>query len=212
MATKRCCSGCSGSNNCYGALNCVPSPYGYNCRNYPYYTGPCAPICGDDRCRPRPPWDCDRFPAPPPPPNPPAQDTANASQAYGFFTATPPLTISAGGVIPLSTALANAADFTNSSGSILIRRAGVYLLSYTVQVGTNNSQNTQYYLTLNGTTVNASSVSVVTDDSATETRSFTVQVIVQAGANSMLTLNSSSALSVADSALNPYSLTVVRLA
>lgn len=204
MATRRCCSGCNGS---YGALNCVPSPYGFNCRNYPYYTGPCAQICGDERFRPIPPWE---FEPTPPPPNPPTPTAF--TQAYGYFTAVPPLTVSAGGAIPLSTTLANSSAFTNSSGSILIRRSGIYLVSYTVQLGTSDDQSTQYYLSLNGTTIGESAVNVVSDGGTTETASYTVNAIIRANANSTLTLNSTSELSVVATATNPYSLTIVRIA
>lgn len=251
MATRRCCSGCSGSNNCYGALNCVPGPY--NCRNYPYYTGPCAQVSCTDNCgnscnnscnnncnnncnnhcnhccnhcchhhRPPfwPPWDReDVFPPVLPDPDPPTpalppppMPAINPTAAYGFFNAVPPVTVSAGGVIPLETTLANAQYFTNNAGSILIRRAGTYLVTYTVQVPIGEALASQYYLTLNGTAVNESAVNVTDNVSAEETKSYTMQAIIQANANSTLALNSSGAVTADAAALNPYNLTIVRLA
>ena len=235
MATRRCCSGCSGSNNCYGALNCVSGPY--NCRNYPYYTGPCAQAsctdgcgntvnncsnnCNHHCCHHRPcwyPWDCENAyppvmpdPNPPtpslPPPPPPA---INPTNAYGFFNVVPPVTIAGGGVVPLQTNLANDRYFSNNGGSILIRRAGTYLISYSVQVGAGDATATQYYLALNGTAINESALNVSGDSTTNE--SYTEQVIVQAPANSTLTLNSTNAVSLETTALNPYNLTIVRLA
>ena len=254
MATRRCCSGCSGSNHCYGALNCVAGPY--NCRNYPYYTGPCAQVsctdnCGNTTnncncnhncnctnncsnnctnscnchhhcCHHRPCWyPCDfenTFPPVMPDPNPPtpslpppAPPAINPTSAYGFFNAAPPVTIAAGGVVPLETNLANDRFFTNTGGSILIRRAGAYLVSYSVQVPAGETLASQYYLTLNGTAIDETALNV-TDDGAEETESYTIQAIIQATANSTLTLNSSNAVTLEATALNPFNLTIVRLA
>ncbi len=244
MATRRCCSGCNGSNNCYGALNSVSGPY--NCRNNPYYTGPCAQAACTDGCgncnnncsncgncgngcnhcghHPRPPfwppWDWENGnvyppvlpdPNPPTPSLPPPMPGISPTSAYGFFNAVPPVTVSAGGIIPLQTNLANDRYFTNTGGSILIRRAGVYLVTYTVQVSAGEDFSTQYYLALNGTAINESALNVI-DDAAAETESYTAQVIIQAPANSTLTLNSSAAVTLEATALNPYNLTIVRLA
>ena len=120
--------------------------------------------------------------------------------------------VSAGGVIPLETTLANAQYFTNNAGSILIRRAGTYLVTYTVQVPIGEALASQYYLTLNGTAVNESAVNVTDNVSAEETKSYTMQAIIQANANSTLALNSSAAVTADAAALNPYNLTIVRLA
>jgi len=136
----------------------------------------------------------------------------NPTNAYGFFNAVPPATVAAGGVIPLQTNLANDRYFTNNNGSILIRRAGTYLVTYTVQVPVGETLASQYYLTLNGTAVNESALNVTDNVSAEETKSYTAQVIIQASANSTLALNSSAAVSVDSTALNPYNLTIVRLA
>ena len=241
VATRRCCSGCSGSNNCYGALNCVPGPYNCGCRNNPYYTGPCAQAsctngcgntnncncnngcnCNNNSCcyhhRPPfwPPWAWEDAPVmpdpnPPTPSLPPAPlPGINPTSAYGFFNAVPPVTVTAGGVVPLQTNLANDRYFTNNNGSILIRRAGTYLITYTVQMPAGEGTASQYYLTLNGTAINESALN--TGDDTTGTESYTAQVIVQAPANSTLTLNSSNAVSLEATALNPYNLTIVRLA
>ena len=233
MATRRCCSGCSGSNNCYGALNCVSGPY--NCRNYPYYTGPCAQASCTDGCGNTSgncncgnncghwwhPWDCgcggSVYPPVQPDPNPPTPSLPpsptpgiNSTSAYGFFNAVSPVTVAAGGVIPLQTTLANDRYFTNTGGSILIRRAGTYLVTYTVQLPAGEDTASQYYLTLNGTAINESALNTADDTDTGE--SYTAQVIIQAPANSTLTLNSSAAVSLESTALNPYNLTVVRLA
>lgn len=240
VATRRCCSGCSGNNNCYGALNCVPGPYNCGCR-YPYYTGPCAQASTTDACGNTVstcsgncgcnnncsngcnhwwhPWYCgcgdytqvQPDPNPPTPslPPPPMPGT-NPTGAYGFFNAVSPVTVAAGGVIPLQTNIANDRFFTNNNGSILIRRAGTYLITYTVQLPAGEGTASQYYLALNGTAINESALNTADDTAGAE--SYTAQVIVQAPANSTLTLNSSSAVSLETTALNPYSLTIVRLA
>lgn len=241
MATRRCCSGCSGSNHCYGALNYVPGPYSCGCRNYPYYTGPCAQASCTDNCgnsngcsntcscgsnngchhcchHPHfwPPWAWEDGTAQPNP-NPPTPSLPpmpmpglNPTSAYGFFTAVPPVTVAAGGAVPLQTSLANDRYFTNNNGSILIRRAGTYLVTYTVQLPAGEATASQYYLALNGTAVNGSAVNAGEDTTTSE--SYTAQVIVQAPANSTLTLNSADAVSLDATALNPYNLTIVRLA
>ena len=136
--------------------------------------------------------------------------TVNPTAAYGFFNAVPPVTVNAGGVVPLQTNLAAAQYFTNNAGSILIRRAGTYLVTYTVQVPAGEAASTQYYLTLNGTAVNESALNV--SDVATENETYSAQVMIQAPANSTLALNSTNAISLEATALNPYNLTIVRLA
>lgn len=228
MATRRCCSGCSGSNNCYGALNCVSGPY--NCRN-PYYTGPCAQASCTDGCGNTVnncnsncschhncwcPWVYEDTtpvqpdPNPPTPSLPPFMPGMQPTSAYGFFTAVPPVTVAAGGAVPLQTNLANDRYFSNNNGNILIRRAGTYLVTYTVQLGAGETTGSQYYLALNGTAINASAVNASGDTTTSE--SYTSQVIVQAPANSTLTLNSSDAITLDGTAISPYNLTIVRLA
>ena len=136
--------------------------------------------------------------------------SVNPTSAYGFFNAVAPVTVAAAGVVPLQTNLANAQYFTNTNGSILIRRAGTYLITYTVQLPAGETLASQYYLALNGTAINESALNV-SDDAAAETESYTSQVIIQAPANSTLTLNSSAAVTLEATALNPYNLTIVRL-
>lgn len=128
---------------------------------------------------------------------------------YGFFNATSPVSVAAGGIVPLSTTLAAAADFSNTGGNILLRRPGVYLLSYRVQLGTEEAQATRYSLALNGATLNESVLDVTAVDTSGESKTYSAQVIVQVPANSTLTLTSSAAVTA--SAVNPYSLSVVRL-
>lgn len=148
-------------------------------RNYPYYTGPC-PSAG-----------CGCYPGDYPPPIVPEPAPMGA---IGSFYAVGPVTVAAGGAVPLTAGTVNSCVFTLNGSNVTIRQPGTYRATYTVNVPADTAATTTMTLNLNGAAIAGSGVDVETAAGAT-TASFTGQAVFTARAGDMLSLNTLSALS-----------------
>lgn len=127
------------------------------------------------------------------------------------FTSGTPLALSAGGAVPLLAATSNTDTVAATQGGLLIRCAGTYMVTYSVNLPANEALTGQFYLQLNGQTLPASVRDVVTTADTT-TGSVTVQTLVQAPANSVLTLVSAGAVTIPTPGYpNVFNLTILRV-
>lgn len=198
MANNNRC-GCSrrNSNNAYGCLNSVGGRYRWD--NYPYYGGPCPDAEGvyecendndDDRdCR------CRR---------------GRRRCRFGLFSAMLPMAVAANGIVPLASnnCMGTVNEFPVNSGLITVEEEGTYLATYTVRVP--EGQTVDSTLTLN---VNdASQSSAVVEVGGEGPTGFTGQAIFDVRDRSTVTLRSSDAINLTETAVQPLvTLTLVRL-
>ena len=162
-----CQSNCGCSRGC-GTLNSVYY------RNYPYYTGPCPSV------------GCSYYPDYP--------TESVPMGAIGSFYAVGPVTVAAGGAVPLTAGTVNSCVFTLNGSNVTIRQPGTYRATYTVNVPADTAASTTMTLNLNGAAIAGSGVDVETA-AGTTTASFTGQAVFTARAGDMLSLNTLSALS-----------------
>ena len=167
-----CQSNCGCSRGC-GTLNSVYY------RNYPYYTGPCPSV------------GCGCYPGDYPPPIVPEPAPMGA---IGSFYAVGPVTVAAGGAVPLTAGTVNPCVFTLNGSNVTIRQPGTYRATYTVNVPADIAAGTTMTLNLNGAAIAGSGVNIETA-AGTSTSSYTGQAVFTARAGDMLSLNTLSALS-----------------
>lgn len=121
------------------------------------------------------------------------------------------MALSAGGTVPLLAATTNTDTLAATQGGLLIRCAGTYMVTYSVNLPANEAFTGQFYLQLNGQTLPASVRDVVATADTTTT-SVTVQMLVQAPANSVLTLASAGAVTLPTPGYpNVFNLTILRV-
>lgn len=130
----------------------------------------------------------------------------------GMFTAWLPIAISPNGIVPLT--LNNAcreARFDVNSGLITVRDAGTYLATYTVQVPAAAELDTTVTLNVNGASQSAAATQIVSA-AGDDTTSYTGQAIFEAAEGATVSLRSSDAINVAESAAQPiFNLSLVQL-
>ena len=127
------------------------------------------------------------------------------------FTSGTPVALSAGGMIPFLASTSNTDTVAATQGGVLIRCAGTYMVTYSVNLPANEAVTSQFYLQLNGQTIPAS-VRDVVSTADTTTTSVTVQLLVQAQANSLLSLASANAVTIATPGYpNVFNLTILRV-
>lgn len=120
------------------------------------------------------------------------------------------MALSAGGMIPFLASTSNTDTVAATQGGVLIRCAGTYMVTYSVNLPANEAVTSQFYLQLNGQTIPASVRDVVS--TADTTTSVTVQLLVQAQANSLLSLASANAVTIATPGYpNVFNLTILRV-
>lgn len=191
-----------------GALRSVAGPFS-NCGNwnsnpnFPYYTGPCG-ACGCSCC------NDDYPPCPPYPPAPPSS-ICTGGNLNASFTATAPVTLTAGEAVSLSRATAPTDAFTVTSEGIRIYCPGVYMATYTINVPEDTAISSVFALALNGTRVPASAVNVITANDATSD-SYTMHALIQANSGDLLTLTGLSDVSItASPGANVFTLTLTKV-
>lgn len=194
--------GCSSCNSCdtrshIGVLRCISGPFS-NCGNwwtnnnasFPFYTGPCGPCattCCCDSC-------CDRC----------GQSTAS------FFAATP-VELAAGDSVALNCSSDLNDEFTATADGIRIRRAGTYMVIYTVHVPVNEVVNSRFALALNGDRVAASALDVATANDCTS-NGYTLHALVQVDCGDLLKLVTLNDVSISTSSTaNVFTLTITRV-
>ncbi|MBR1558685.1 MAG: hypothetical protein IJ646_00440 [Clostridia bacterium] len=222
---------CNGNNNGGGRRRrrgCMKLARGY-WDNFPYYTGPCP--AADTCCR----WykncdddddddergcdrdcdyerDCDR-------------DRrrgggrrrrrrgGNGGPCGGMFVAFLPVAVSANGIIPLVfNHPCRDADFEVNSGLITLEEPGTYLASYTVNVPETAALDTTMTLNVENAAQASATTRVLTaaGDAASE---FSGQAIFQADEGDTVSLRTSDAISVTETAVPPmFTLSLVKLA
>lgn len=195
--------------NGFGLLRTVPD-YASYCRCWqdgPFYNGPCGPCeggCCGNGC-----GDCHGFY---PPPLPPVPDPQPAACPYNAaFIAGAPVNLAAGDNITLSSISTDTEGFIPTTSGIRILNAGTYMVTYTIQIPAGDPVSTRFQLTLDGGNIPSSAVDAVTE--ATDgTTGYTMQAIIQANDNSLLNLNTQSALAITAAATaNLVTLTIVQI-
>ena len=193
--------GCSrrNSNNSYGCLNSVGGRYRWD--GYPYYPGPCPDAegvyeCDDDRddndreCRCR-------------------RRRRNRCR-FGLFSAMLPMAVAANGIVPLASnnCMGTVSEFPVNSGLITVEEQGTYLATYTVRVPEGQAVDSTFTLNVN----DASQSSAVVEAGGTGPMGFTGQAIFDVRDRSTVTLRSSDAINLTETAVQPLvTLTLVRL-
>ena len=173
--------GCSGSCGCNNNCGC-----GNGCGNCS-----CGSNCGCNDC------ECDSCGCgcpPMPPPLPPVPPVEPCLPLSGNFFSAAPLTVAAGGNIPL-VASGAPAGYTVENGAVQIQNPGTYYLSYTVSVPADTALATVITPALNGASLPAGAVTV--DAVATDgPLTLSGQTVFVADAGARLSLVSSEALSL----------------
>lgn len=182
----------------------------------PYYTGPSGPVDAVPWCyRPCPPGvrECwQNGDAPPlPPSDTPSQTPVPA--VYGFFYQAGTLTLSSPGCIPLSGSGATIQNVEQSDGIITLSEAGIYDVSYTLNLPAAATYSGTASLLKNGSAVPGA----VIDLAKTLTGSplcVSSRVLIYASAGTTLCVSLSSSLSVSASSEDSVlaSLTLWRMA
>ncbi len=114
-------------------------------------------------------------------------------------------------MVPLMASSGNTDTISATQGGLLIRCAGTYMVTYSVNLPANEAVTSQFYLQLNGQTIPAS-VRDVVSTADTTTTSVTAQLLIQAPANSLLSLASANAVTIATPGYpNMFTLSIVRL-
>lgn len=139
-------------------------------------------------------------------------DVCNNIGASASLGAQAPITQAAGGTVTLSPTLVDPSSFAVSEGGVRILCAGTYLISYTVNIPNNQAVTNQFYLALNGARIPSSTLEVATIANATSA-SFSTQVLVQAPADSLLTLVATDALNITagTTLADVFSLSITRI-
>ena len=208
MATIKC--------GCYGTLGSIagpmqhcppPSPDNSYYQNFPFYNGPCPPGPARPCCRPCCPCGCR-----PCPPYPPDIDIPTTNRIAALLTAPAPQDVSAGGAVPLTAQLINPEYFAPAQGGLAIRRAGLYMAIFCINLPPLQTISTRFSLCVNGTAIDASRIALTCTSDNTNT-CLTGQALVQAPPNCLLTLNSDSAFAIEVPATidNVFSLSVVQV-
>ena len=220
---SNCGRGCSRRTGGYGTLSMVGS-----CRsggwNDPFYTGPCPPkpcgLCGCDsgdadsngcaRCRCRRTERCSCGCG---------RDSAAETQrtceydeggwgqpgSYALLAAEGPLSVAAGGAIPLT-----ACGDEDADDEIVLCHPGIYRALYTFNAPLGAAVNTTLELRRNGRSLYASAVEIATTGASC---GFCGQTVFEAHRGDALTLNTINALSIPDQLSAPLAtLTLVKLA
>ena len=209
MATIKC--------GCYGTLgsiagpmqHCPPPPADSSYyQNFPFYNGPCPPGPNLPCCKPCRPCGCR-----PCLPYPPEMDIPTTNRIAALLTAGAPQDVSAGSAVQLTAQLINPEYFAPAQGGIAIRRAGLYMAIFCINLPPLQTIGTNFVLRLNGTAIDASRIAL-TCTSDNNNTCVTGQALVQATPNCLLTLNTESALSidVPSAVENVFSLSIVRIA
>lgn len=182
----------------------------------PYYTGPSGPVDAVPWCyRPCPPgvrecWQNEEG-APLPPHESPAQTPSPA--VYGFFYQAGVLTLASPGCIPLSGSGATIQNVEQSDGIITLSEAGIYEVSYTLNLPASATCSGSISLLKNGSAVPGATI----DLARTLTGSplcVSARVLLYASSGTTLCLSLSSSLSISASAEESVlaSLTLWRIA
>ena len=218
---SNCGRGCSRRAGGYGTLSMVGS-----CRscgwNDPFYTGPCPPkpcgLCGCDsgdadsngcarcRCRRTERCGCGRDSA---------AETRRTCEydeggwgqpgSYALLAAEGPLSVAAGGAIPLT-----ACGDEDADDEIVLCHPGIYRALYTFNAPLGAAVNTTLELRRNGRPLYASAVEIATTGASC---GFCGQTIFEARRGDALTLNTINALNIPDQLSAPLAtLTLVKLA
>lgn len=199
MANNNRCGGCGrrNSNNNYGCLNYVGGRRRWD--NYPYFDGMCPDADGV--------YDDDRNDG---------SDRGRRGrrrrddERSGLFTAMLPMAVAANGIIPLvnGSCVCGAGDFPVNSGLITVEEEGTYLATYTVRVPEGQTLATTVTLNVN----DASQSSAITEVGGTGPVSFTAQAIFDVCDRSTVTLRTSEAINLTETATQPLAtLTLVKL-
>lgn len=188
---------------------------------FPYYGGPCPDVCG---CYGRRPWEdndnndnsdsddrdeerccCRR-----------RRRRRRRCQGGGepdvVLKAFAPLAVSPNGIVPLSRAdFCRDSAFEVNSGLITVESEGTYLATYTVQVPADTALDTLLTLNVNDASQSTAATQVVTEAGAS-TSSYTGQAIFQADEGDAVTLRTSEAVNVTETAPTPmFTLSLVKL-
>lgn len=220
---SNCGRGCSRRAGGYGTLSMVGS-----CRscgwNDPFYTGPCPPkpcgLCGCDsgdadsngcaRCRCRRTERCGCGCG-----RDSAAETRRTCEydeggwgqpgSYALLAAEGPLSVAAGGAIPLT-----ACGDEDADDEIVLCHPGIYRALYTFNAPLGAAVNTTLELRRNGRPLYASAVEIATTGASC---GFCGQTIFEARRGDALTLNTINALNIPDQLSAPLAtLTLVKLA
>ena len=220
---------CDSNNGCRRRRRgCMKLARGY-WENFPYYTGPCpdAEGCyGWRRCRR---WeDCDD-----------EQETENECECHchceceqddpcerprrrrrrcrrgpccGMFVAYLPVAVGPNGIIPLVFNRPCRDDsFEVNSGMVTLERAGTYLATYTVRVPETAALDTTITLNVDNAS-QAPAVTQVVTEAGAATSAYTAQAVFTADEGDTVTLRTSEAINVTDTAVPPlFTLSLTRL-
>ncbi len=193
--------GCSrrNSNNAYGCLNSVGGRYRWD--SYPYYPGPCPDAEGVYDCDDEEQRDCcDRE----------RRCRRRRRCRFGLFSAMLPMAVAANGIVPLASnnCIGAVSEFPVNSGLITVEEQGTYLATYTVRVPEGQTVDSTFTLNVN----DASQSSAVVEAGGQGPMGFTGQAIFDVRDRSTVTLRSSDAINVTETAAQPLvTLTLVRL-
>lgn len=179
---------------------------------FPYYGGPCPDVCGcygprtweeddsDDCCEVR---RCRKRRR---------RRRCRDGEPDVVLKAFAPLAVSPNGIVPLSKAdFCRDSAFDVNCGLVTVESEGTYLATYTVQAPADTAMNTLFTLNVNDAAQSTATTQVVTEAGAT-TSSFTGQAIFQADEGDAVTLRSSEAVNVTESASQPmFTLSLVKL-
>ncbi len=193
---NRCGCGSRRNSNSYGCLGSVNDRWRWD--NYPYYGGPCPDVNGDydGDCEDREDRGCRR--------------RCRRKGCCGLFTAMLPMAVIANGIIPLGVTgcLNGKEDFAINSGLITVKREGTYLATYTVRAPEGAALDTTVTLNVN----DASQSAAISDVGGTAPFSYTAQAVFEADAGDTVTLRSSEAISITESAAQPlFTLSLMKL-
>ena len=191
------------------------------CENFPFYTGPCPDVNGcycDSNCCENTTSSCSC--------NCNCQNNCNccnceieepvvpcccgccniSTPAYGLFTANEPLNVAAGGIIPLVSTVNYPDAFVVSNGTIVFRKQGTFLATYTVRIPSGGTANTTIDLNVNGVPQIPAEVTV------SGPGVYSAQTIFTVTDGSMLTLTSSNALNLIGATTSPiFTLSLVEI-
>ena len=195
--------GCSrrNSNNAYGCLNSVGGRYRWD--NYPYYPGPCPDAEGVYECdndRDESDRDCDCR----------CRRRRRHRCRFGLFSAMLPMAVAANGIVPLASnnCMGAVSEFPVNSGLITVEEEGTYLATYTVRVPEGQTVDSTFTLNVN----DASQSSAVVEAGGQGPTGFTGQAIFDVRDRSTVTLRSSDAINLTETAVQPLvTLSLVRL-
>lgn len=201
MACNNNCSGCSNKHcGCLNTLRCVhppmchchpprpPRPEDYP--DFPFYSGPCPPCdcdCDTNSCggckkckKCRCCHHCDHCGH--------HHDCPHTRCEAAMFSADAPISVEAGGNIPLSPRISNHDCFDTRNGCVRIRRSGLYHVTWTANIPSYQSVSARLRLTLNGSEVPGSGQTICTQADNTST-SVTGQAFVSTPPGGTLCLN-----------------------